>query len=613
MGVVYRARQLDLDRDVAVKVIAPELVEDPADAARFLRRGARGGRGRAPERRAGPRRSGSPTAAPISSCATSRATTCGRSSRRDGALDPGAGGGDRGAARRRARRHPRRGLRAPRRQAAERHDRRRRPRLPERLRAGQGGARHDGADDVGALGRHARLRRAGADPRAGASTRARTCTRSAASSTSCSPGASRSTARPTRPSCGRTCTTRPRRRRRAAGVPLALDAVVAARDGEGPGEAPAGPPATLGDAARAAAAGPDPPTATTVRAPLAVRAPRSSARLGRRARRRSSPAPRRGCSRAMACRSGPRGATGAAEPDAGPDAPRPPEPPSVGRTVTGSAAGRAPSPSPAAPSGCSASTRSGSPGSTRRRAGGCASSRSSAAARRRSRPTTAWSGSPSSATSGVLGLDAAHRRAAPPHRHAVAAGRASRPGRAGCGSSAAPTPDGPGDAAPLRPRGAVAAAADGVPGGGVRDHRGRRRRVGGARERAAHRARQPRGQARQRGVALGSRGPISPTAAAASGRAWRTTARWRGSTRAMPAMPPSRTSVRTRPAWRCSAVGCTWRATRAPASRSSTPTRLRGGPVEQLRVPLNPYAVAAGDGHVWVTGMAGGTATRIDP
>ncbi len=36
MGIVYRARQLDLDRDVAVKVIAPELVEDPRSRKRFL-------------------------------------------------------------------------------------------------------------------------------------------------------------------------------------------------------------------------------------------------------------------------------------------------------------------------------------------------------------------------------------------------------------------------------------------------------------------------------------------------------------------------------------------------------------------------------------------------
>jgi hypothetical protein len=36
MGVVYRARQLDLDRDVAVKVIAPALVEDPENCRRFL-------------------------------------------------------------------------------------------------------------------------------------------------------------------------------------------------------------------------------------------------------------------------------------------------------------------------------------------------------------------------------------------------------------------------------------------------------------------------------------------------------------------------------------------------------------------------------------------------
>src|SRR5215207_3264768 len=36
MGVVYRVRQLNLDRDVAVKVIAPELVEDPHSRQRFL-------------------------------------------------------------------------------------------------------------------------------------------------------------------------------------------------------------------------------------------------------------------------------------------------------------------------------------------------------------------------------------------------------------------------------------------------------------------------------------------------------------------------------------------------------------------------------------------------
>src|SRR5919108_5709084 len=36
MGVVYRAHQLDLDRDVALKVIAPELVEDPEIRERFL-------------------------------------------------------------------------------------------------------------------------------------------------------------------------------------------------------------------------------------------------------------------------------------------------------------------------------------------------------------------------------------------------------------------------------------------------------------------------------------------------------------------------------------------------------------------------------------------------
>ncbi len=37
MGVVYRARELELDRQIALKVIAPELLEDPAIRDRFLK------------------------------------------------------------------------------------------------------------------------------------------------------------------------------------------------------------------------------------------------------------------------------------------------------------------------------------------------------------------------------------------------------------------------------------------------------------------------------------------------------------------------------------------------------------------------------------------------
>src|SRR3954466_3188509 len=37
MGVVYRAVQLDLDRAVALKLIAPQLAEDPSFRERFVR------------------------------------------------------------------------------------------------------------------------------------------------------------------------------------------------------------------------------------------------------------------------------------------------------------------------------------------------------------------------------------------------------------------------------------------------------------------------------------------------------------------------------------------------------------------------------------------------
>ena len=72
---------------------------------------------------------------------------------------------------------------------------RRRPRLSSPTSAWASRCCPGWPDPLGSMGRHARLRRAGADPRATASMPAPMSTRSAASSTSCSPAAHRSASR----------------------------------------------------------------------------------------------------------------------------------------------------------------------------------------------------------------------------------------------------------------------------------------------------------------------------------------------------------------------------------------------------------------------------------
>ena len=236
MGVVYRATQVALDRTVALKVIAPALVEDAAIRQRFVREsklaasidhpnvipiyytgeedgvayiamryvaGRRPAHARARERparaaprgahrRPGRRRRSTPRTPPGSSTATSsRPTSCSA----------------------------------------------RRPRLPDRLRPHQARCSRSAAGrPAGPLGRDARLRRARADPRR-ARRRARRRLRARLRALLRAHRATRrSSARATRRSCGRT-SPRPRRARRDS-VPGAraasFDEVIARATGQAP-------------------------------------------------------------------------------------------------------------------------------------------------------------------------------------------------------------------------------------------------------------------------------------------------------------------------------------------------------------------------------------------
>ncbi len=136
MGVVYRARDLELDRVVALKVIAPDLLEDPEMRARFV----------------GEARTAAsiehPHVIPLHYVGEEDGVAFLAMRFVDGpdvrqlvharrAAGAGAGGRPRRPGRRRAGRDPRGRLRPPRRQARQPAPRRRRSRVRDRLRPGQ--------------------------------------------------------------------------------------------------------------------------------------------------------------------------------------------------------------------------------------------------------------------------------------------------------------------------------------------------------------------------------------------------------------------------------------------------------------------------------------------
>ena len=230
MGEVFRALDGRLARAVALKVLAPELVEDEAFRERILRESQLAAS------------IDHPNVIPIYAAGEAdghvyiamrlvEGSDLRTVLRRDGRLDAGARGGAARAGRLGARRGARARARASRRQAEQRPDRRAaasRALLPRRLRHHDDGRRPRRGRALAAAARHARLRRARAGAgrsgrRAGGRVLARMPRSSSASRARC-----RSSATPTSRSSSRT--SRSRRRRpseRLPELPPELDAVIA--------------------------------------------------------------------------------------------------------------------------------------------------------------------------------------------------------------------------------------------------------------------------------------------------------------------------------------------------------------------------------------------------
>ena len=159
MGVVYRAFQIGLERVVALKVIAPELLDDADVRERFLAEARAAASvdhpNVIPVHEAGAADGIAYIAMRFVSGSDLRSLVRG-----SGALGLSEAAGYVAQAARGTRRDPRRGLRPPRRQARQPVDRLRRARLPDRLRAGQARAHAQRRHRHGAVGGNARLRRA---------------------------------------------------------------------------------------------------------------------------------------------------------------------------------------------------------------------------------------------------------------------------------------------------------------------------------------------------------------------------------------------------------------------------------------------------------------------